>query len=98
MDWLSAEIVTILSRLIIYGIPRQDYHCGDPDWGWSAVYWFQATSNDATFDPRFLIYGDMGNKNGRAVSTLQEEVQTKRIDAVLHVGDFAYDMADVRLL
>ncbi|XP_022651360.1 acid phosphatase type 7-like [Varroa destructor] len=70
------------------------YHCGDPDWGWSAVYWFQATRNDATFDPRFLIYGDMGNKNGRALSTLQEEVQKTQVDAVLHVGDLAYDLAD----
>lgn len=38
----------------------------------------------------------MGNKNGRALSTLQEEVQKTQVDAVLHVGDLAYDLADVR--
>ncbi|XP_003740287.1 acid phosphatase type 7 [Galendromus occidentalis] len=70
------------------------YHCGDPLDGWSAVYWFRALPNDANFKPSFLIYGDMGNKNGRAIALLQSEVQNGKADIVLHVGDLAYDMAD----
>lgn len=37
----------------------------------------------------------MGNKNARAIALLQEEVQTGGADVILHVGDLAYDMADV---
>ena len=42
---------------------------------------------------RFIVYGDMGAKMSKqtrhAIETLR---QLKNIDAVLHVGDFAYDL------
>lgn len=34
----------------------------------------------------------MGNENAQSLPRLQEETQSGMYDAILHVGDFAYDM------
>ncbi len=44
---------------------------------------------------RFAVYGDLGNENPQSLARLQEETQKGQLDAILHVGDFAYDMATV---
>ncbi|CAD5113759.1 DgyrCDS2925 [Dimorphilus gyrociliatus] len=68
------------------------YHCGSPDGGWSSVYFFRAIKDGSHWSPRFAIYGDMGNVNAQSLSRLQEEVQRGHFDAILHVGDFAYNL------
>jgi len=68
------------------------YHVGS-DKGWSIVYYFTALKGiDDNWSPRFAVYGDMGNKNARSLSSLQQETQRGHFDAIIHVGDFAYDM------
>jgi len=52
--------------------------------------------NGQDWSPRFAIYGDLGNENAQSLTRLQEEVQLGMYDAVIHVGDFAYDMDTVR--
>lgn len=37
----------------------------------------------------------MGNENAQSLVRLQEETQRGLYDAILHVGDFAYDMDTV---
>lgn len=68
-----------------------DYRVGSSD-GWSALYNFNATKAGTAWQPRFAIYGDLGVDNAQSLSKLQKEVQGGRYDAVLHVGDFAYNM------
>lgn len=34
----------------------------------------------------------MGNENAQSLARLQEESQRQMYDAIIHVGDFAYDM------
>lgn len=34
----------------------------------------------------------MGNENAQSLGRLQVETQDKLYDAIIHVGDFAYDM------
>ena len=46
---------------------------------------------------RFAVYGDFGNDNAQSLPRLQQEIQRGKIDAVLHVGDMAYDLATVSL-
>ena len=41
------------------------------------------------------MYGDFGNDNAQSLPRLQQEIQRGKIDAVLHVGDMAYDLATV---
>ncbi|CAH1784387.1 unnamed protein product [Owenia fusiformis] len=67
------------------------YHCGS-DLGWSAIYWFRTSPAGSDWPARFAVYGDMGNKNAVSMGRLQEETQLEHFDAILHVGDFAYDM------
>lgn len=68
------------------------YHCGS-QLGWSAEFWFNtAPEDDSGWGPSLAIFGDMGNENAQSLARLQEETQRGFYDAILHVGDFAYDM------
>lgn len=70
------------------------YHCGS-NLGWSNEFWFKTSPPDDVWQPSLVIYGDMGNENAQSLARLQEETQRGLYDAVLHVGDFAYDMNSV---
>lgn len=50
------------------------------------------------WSPRFAIFGDLGNENAQSLPRLQDETMFGFYDAILHVGDFAYDMATVKSL
>ncbi|EEC20453.1 purple acid phosphatase, putative, partial [Ixodes scapularis] len=67
------------------------YHCGS-NMGWSSLFFFRAMRSGQNWSPRLAVFGDMGNVNAQSLPFLQEEAQKGTIDAVLHVGDFAYDM------
>ncbi|XP_062413199.1 acid phosphatase type 7 isoform X2 [Pungitius pungitius] len=67
------------------------YHCGS-DAGWSEVFSFTALNESSRFSPRFALYGDLGNENPQSLARLQKETQLGMYDAILHIGDFAYDM------
>lgn len=67
------------------------YHCGSNDGGWSDLFYF-LTPPTENWRPRLAIYGDMGSENPQSLPRLQEEIANGLYDAVLHVGDFAYDM------
>ena len=45
------------------------------------------------WNPKFLIYGDLGYKNDVSLKFLRKEFQ--KYDAIFHIGDFAYDLHDV---
>lgn len=47
---------------------------------------------DTFWSPHIAIFGDMGNENAQSLARLQEEGQRRVYDAIIHVGDFAYDM------
>jgi hypothetical protein len=55
-------------------------------------------NNASDWAPKFAIYGDMGNINPQSLTRLQEETALGYYDAILHVGDFAYNMNDVKTL
>ncbi|XP_026165245.1 acid phosphatase type 7 [Mastacembelus armatus] len=67
------------------------YHCGS-DKGWSDAFFFAALNDSTNFSPRFALYGDLGNENPQSLARLQKETQLGMYDAILHIGDFAYDM------
>lgn len=70
---------------------RYIYHCGSEN-GWSELFFFKTFPKGNEWQPRFVIYGDLGNDNAQTMSMLQEEIQLGHHDLVTHVGDFAYDM------
>lgn len=67
------------------------YRCGS-DLGWSAKFWFNVPPLDSDWSPHLAIYGDMGTGNVHSLPPLQTEVQQQLYDALIHNGDFAYDM------
>ncbi|KAK3914980.1 Acid phosphatase type 7 [Frankliniella fusca] len=70
------------------------YHVGS-DRGWSAIYWFMTPPENLNeWAPSIAIYGDMGNVNAQSLPRLQAETQAGNYDAIIHVGDFAYNMDD----
>lgn len=73
------------------------YHCGSND-GWSDLFYFHTPPTRDGWQPHLAIYGDMGNENAQSLGRLQEETQRGLYDAILHVGDFAYDMDTVRYI
>lgn len=94
VDGGSNKRVIYIHRVLLTDlVPGTDYvyHCGSVD-GWSAIFWFTAMKSGTNWSPRFAVYGDMGNVNAQSLSRLQEDVQKGTYDAILHVGDFAYDM------
>lgn len=60
--------------------------------GWSEMFHFHAIRDGSDWSPYLIVYGDMGNDNARALPFLQLDAMMGNFDAVLHVGDFAYDM------
>ena len=48
------------------------------------------------YSPTFLVYGDFGYSNAQSISLIKEHVEGGSIDAILHVGDLAYDLFSVR--
>lgn len=90
---INSRVLYIHRVLLTNLIPGSSYvyHCGSTD-GWSAIFWFTAMKSGASWSPKFAVYGDMGNVNAQSLPRLQEEIQKGTYDAVLHVGDLAYDM------
>jgi len=70
---------------------RYEYTCGS-SLGWSARYNFVTTPSGNEWQPSLAIFGDMGNENAQSLARLQQDTQNGLYDAIIHVGDFAYDM------
>lgn len=67
------------------------YHCGS-NLGWSAKYEFRTVPDGVNWSPSIALFGDMGNENAQSLGRLQQDTQKGMYDAIIHVGDFAYDM------
>ena len=67
------------------------YRCGS-ELGWSDIFHFTAMKSGNNWSPKFAVYGDLGSENPQSLPRLQKEVQKGLYDAILHVGDFGYDL------
>ncbi|XP_074654205.1 acid phosphatase type 7-like isoform X2 [Tubulanus polymorphus] len=68
------------------------YHVGG-ETGWSNIFHFTAMKAGTQWSPRLAVYGDFGSKNAQSLARLQEETLKGHFDSILHIGDFAYNMA-----
>eukprot|EP00092_Neocalanus_flemingeri_P000642 GFUD01000684.1.p1 GENE.GFUD01000684.1~~GFUD01000684.1.p1 ORF type:complete len:450 (+),score=123.28 GFUD01000684.1:126-1475(+) len=62
--------------------------------GWSDVFEMRTLPSGENWSPRLALFGDMGNENAVSLPMIQREVGEGVYDAIIHVGDMAYDMAD----
>ncbi|XP_033101535.1 acid phosphatase type 7-like isoform X2 [Anneissia japonica] len=61
----------------------------------SEPFEFATMRDGVDWVPQLLIYGDMGVKGGApTLRPLNREVASGEIDAIIHIGDFAYDLHD----
>ncbi|XP_044733329.1 acid phosphatase type 7-like [Chrysoperla carnea] len=67
------------------------YRCGGEQ-GWSPIFWFKTFPDGDNWIPNIAIYGDLGNEEGRSLPQLQKEAQDGLYNAIIHNGDFSYDM------
>jgi len=85
-----------VSRVLLSALnfsTRYFYRVGDDLGGWSNMFYFK-TVPYSNFSPKFAVFGDMGLTNARSLPYLQRMAQDNEFDAVLHVGDFGYDLHD----
>ncbi|TKC40055.1 hypothetical protein EI555_019865, partial [Monodon monoceros] len=73
------------------GAAAQVYRCGSTQ-GWSRRFLFRALKNGPHWSPCLAVFGDIGTDNPRALPRLCSDTQQGRYDAVLHVGDFTYNV------
>lgn len=86
---------TYIHQVLMTGlIPGQQYRyrCGSPIYGWSNVYFFKSMPEGQDWSPKFAVFGDMGSDNAQSLPRLLDESKKGYYDAILHIGDFAYDM------
>jgi len=96
-DGGSEKRTMYIHRVFLKNLKTQSfyaYHVGSSNYGWSEVFWFRALSDESNWSPRFAVFGDLGVVNGKSIPRLQQEVQRSHFDAILHVGDMAYDLHD----
>ena len=71
------------------------YRVGSEIYGWSDIFTFEA-KRDFNLNPlsRMLVYGDfgVGDQIYTTMLRLIEETDTYKYDAIIHNGDFAYDL------
>uniref|UniRef100_A0A146LZU8 Purple acid phosphatase n=2 Tax=Lygus hesperus TaxID=30085 RepID=A0A146LZU8_LYGHE len=71
---------------------KYQYRCGSVE-RWSIEFWFK-TRPSSGWSPKLVVLGDMGSVNAVSLPTLQMRTREGSYDAVIHVGDIAYDLAD----
>jgi len=62
------------------------------DQGWSSYYFTKTVMDGQNWSPTLALFGDLGNDNAISLPYLQKGAGSGLFHAVLHVGDFAYDM------
>lgn len=70
------------------------YRCGGPPplAAWSTQYRFSTGRIGSETAVRLAIYGDMGVEGAYTLPQLNADTAAGMYDAIIHVGDFAYDM------
>ncbi|XP_059155039.1 acid phosphatase type 7-like [Physella acuta] len=61
--------------------------------GWSATFHFKTMPAGEDWAPSLAIFGDLGSSNAQSLPRLVMDTSQGLYDAIIHVGDFAYDLA-----
>jgi len=73
--------------------PRSNYfYRVGSDLGWSDYFYLKTLGEGTDWSPTIALFGDMGNENAVSLPFLQRGAGEGMFDAIIHVGDFAYDM------
>ena len=70
------------------------YRCGS-DVYWSRVLYFITMKDGVDWSPCLAVFGDLGVENAKSVPIWSHHAQNSLYHAIIHIGDFAYDMDSV---
>ncbi|XP_054159904.1 acid phosphatase type 7-like [Oppia nitens] len=70
---------------------KYKYRVGSPQ-DWSEEHIFKTMRTDNQWVPRVVIFGDMGWIKGYSIPSLIEMTEKDAFDAVIHIGDIAYEL------
>ncbi|XP_023333484.1 acid phosphatase type 7 [Eurytemora carolleeae] len=62
--------------------------------GWSNYFYTKTLPDSTDWSPTIAMFGDMGTENAASLPFLQRGASEGMFQAILHVGDMAYDMAE----
>ncbi|BFZ11866.1 hypothetical protein BsWGS_14905 [Bradybaena similaris] len=68
------------------------YYIVGSDDGWSSQFSFKSLPAGEDWSPSVAVFGDMGSDNAQSLPRLQSDVDANMYDAIIHVGDIAYDL------
>ena len=68
------------------------YRVGSNTTGWSNHFTFTSQSLASMLPIRIGVLGDFGDTNGRSFPQLTTEVHNRQLEAIIHLGDIAYDL------
>ncbi|XP_065919774.1 acid phosphatase type 7-like [Dysidea avara] len=97
VDGGGRHVVRYMHTVTLTGLEpatQYDYKVGCSD-KWSDTFTMTTLNNGTDWSPRLAIYGDMGSTNAQSLSRLIDETNAGHFDAILHIGDYAYDLASV---
>ena len=69
------------------------YYVGSPTGGYSSIFWFK-TFPQRLWMTKLAVIGDLGAQNAISLPYLQNKIHENQLDALIHAGDFAYDLRD----
>ena len=69
------------------------YYVGSPKGGYSSIFWFKSFPKNFR-TPKIAVIGDLGAQNAISLPYLQKKIHENQLDALIHAGDFAYDLRD----
>jgi len=97
-DGGALQRTVYINRVLLTDLsPRTQYYyiCGTEKYGWSSIYSFTTMKIMGSNEPtKIIFYGDFGDTNSISLSHIQSRVMMDNIDAILHIGDMAYNLAD----
>jgi len=67
------------------------YQVGSDSNGYSKEFSFRTWPLEH-WQPSIILYGDLGLTNAQSMDTLTKDINSGKYDAIIHAGDFAYDM------
>jgi hypothetical protein len=92
--FLDKDYEAYIHRALLTGLEpglSYEYRC-ESDGKYSEVFKFKAISDNSNFSPRLAVYGDLGHENGVSIPQLITDVKNGLYDAILHIGDIAYNL------
>lgn len=86
----SSGYLSFLHSVVLHDLDHNTiyyYQAGHESYGWSDIFSFSTSVPDVV-----AVYGDLGLKNDVSLQQIQYETNHNAFQAVLHVGDLAYNL------